>query len=154
MCINHSLQKILRASLALLAVIFLGCGRSQGPSRAPVAGLVTLNGVPLKSGVVRFIPAGKSKGPAAVAIVEDGEFELDAFEGPVIGHHRVEIEATEFTSFEIDDERAYARIADQGQPPIPDNPVPVQYNRMSTLVADISEEGDLDLEFLLKSQPQ
>ena len=123
----------------LLAAFAAGCGSgADGPPRVSIAGKVTLDGQPLESGVIRFIPSADSLGPAAAAVIAGGEYELTDEDGPVLGHHRVEIEATNFAEFPIDDEQAYAAAVTAGQQPLAANPIPPAYNRQSTLTADVT----------------
>jgi hypothetical protein len=143
-------------NLPMLALLFLpcltGCGGSEGPERVAVSGEVRLDGRPLASGVIRFIPSGDNEGPAAVAIVKDGAYELPKSEGPVPGPQRVEIEATDYLGFAIDDEAAYAANVEQRGGRVPKNPVPEAYNRRSTLTAEIKPDGSQKFDFTLSSQ--
>lgn len=143
------LSRWIAASLLFVS----GCGGQPNFQRAPVGGVVSLDTKPLKSGMVRFIPTGTNKGPAAVAMVKEGRFELAQVNGPVAGQLRIEIEATGFEGFEIDDEVAYAERAAKGSSPIPPNPIPPQYNKNSTLTIQVPLEGDRNLNFILESQP-
>jgi len=136
---------------ALICVSLLaGCGRANALQRAPVDGYVSIDGQPLQSGSIRFIPTENTKGPAAVANIDEGYFELPRESGPVIGKHRIEIEATNHLGFDLDDEQAYARTIAQGQQ-LARNPVPESFNRQSRLVIELSPEGQLDLNFRLTS---
>lgn len=130
----------------------LGCGRGEGPQRAAATGSVELDGKPLKAGVVRFIPVGDTQGPAAVATVADGGFELTKSEGPVVGGHRVEIEAIDYFGFALEDEAAFARQIEAAPPAARlKNPVPDAYNRHSTLTAKIEAGKPNPLSFKLYS---
>jgi hypothetical protein len=136
---------------ALLTVLAAGCGAAEEPlSRVPVTGDVTLNGQPLKSGVILFVPDQATAGPAAMAVITDGKYELSETEGPIFGHHRVEIEATSFLDFELDDEQAYAAYATAGGAPIANNPIPANYNRQSTLSAEVTSEDGHEFDYDLQ----
>jgi hypothetical protein len=141
-----------RTGLAVLLVAFAaGCGGdSGGPERVPVSGTVTLGGQPLPSGLIRFIPDGATTGPASAAVIEQGRYELSDDDGPVPGHHRVEIEATNYLEFAIDDEQAYAAAVTAGQTPLASNPVPMIYNRQSTLTAEVSPEVERTYDYNLQ----
>lgn len=133
----------------------VGCGGSDpGPPRAAVKGLVTLDGQKLAEGVVRFIPiaTGKNTGPAVMATVKEGAFQLPQSAGPVVGKHRVEIESTGHYGFDIDDEQAYAKAFQEkkGQA-LPPNPVPEIYNSQSTLTVEVKANGENKFEFSLQS---
>jgi hypothetical protein len=67
------------AVLAALAGLWMaGCGGSEGPSTIPVSGKVTLNGEPLTSGEVAFVPkeGDGTRRPGIGRIEEDGTFVL------------------------------------------------------------------------------
>ncbi len=148
-------QTIIRCGVwaAVLALPLLaGCGGSEGPPRKAVSGTVSLDGQPLPSGMIRFIPSGDNRGPAAAAVIENGAYELPESEGPVLGAQRVEIEATNYHGFAIDDEAAYAAQVEQRGARPPKNPIPETYNRSSTLSITVTEDGPQEFNFPLSSQ--
>jgi hypothetical protein len=74
-------------------------------------------------------------------------------DGPVVASHRVEIEATDFQNFDIDNEAAFAEQAQKtGKSPLASNPVPFTYNHASTLTARVTDANDQSFRFDLKSQ--
>jgi hypothetical protein len=146
---------VCRAGLVLPALalaIVSGCGGDDGPARVAVRGSVSLDNQPLAAGVIRFIPTGESSGPAAMAVIKDGVYELEPSEGPIVGTHRVEIEATDYLGFAIDDEAAFAQNVEQKKRPPPKNPLPEIYNRRSTLTAVIDSDEPHEFDFPLSSQ--
>lgn len=135
-------------SLCLCGLTFTGCGSSDGFARVPVKGSVTVDGKPLAEGVIRFIPDKGLQGQTVQAVVQNGEYALDDRSGPVAGKHRVEIEATGYLGFELDDDLAYANyIKTHGA--LPPNPIPPQFNRESKLTVDIPAAGQEGLDFRL-----
>lgn len=119
-----------------------------------VSGTVTLNDLPLGLGVIRFIPENHS-GPAASTEIVGGEFVFTSDDGPVIGTHRVEIEATGYQRFDIDDEVAFAAsMMRTGKSPLATNPVPANYNRASTLKAEVTPSETQRFQFDLKTAPK
>jgi hypothetical protein len=89
-----------------------------------------------------------------MAEIVDGKFSLEENDGPVPGLHRVEIEATEHLSFEIDNEAEYAvAVQKTGRSPVALNPVPAIYNRNSTLTANVADTDEQVFPFDLKSKP-
>jgi hypothetical protein len=134
-----------------IAAAATGCGGDEGPPRVAVSGVVSLDGQPLPSGQIRFIPTGETKGPAAAGTIENGAYQLPQSEGPILGTHRVEIEATGFEGFAIDDETAFAENVERKKGGMPKNPVPEIYNRRSTLTATVSEDGSRTFDFPLSS---
>jgi len=61
--------------LALVA----GCG--GGPATATVSGAVTVDGQPLASGIIEFIPADQSPGEPNSVSIKDGKYELTTTPG-------------------------------------------------------------------------
>src|SRR5262245_39232003 len=95
--------------LALFGLLaFAGCSTYDGFARVPVKGQVKLDGQPLAEGVIRFIPDKALAGQTVQAVVQNGEYQLDRTTGPVAGKHRVEIEATGYLPFALDDDLAHA----------------------------------------------
>ena len=78
----------------LALVMSLGCGPSK-PDVVPVSGVVTLDGQPLTTGSIQFIP--KDNRPAYAQIGSDGKFtlETDDEKGAVVGSHQVVVTAQE-----------------------------------------------------------
>lgn len=149
------LRMHLKSSMACLAllpflVVATGCGGSE-LKRQRAWGVVQLDQTPLAAGTIRFVPSGDTRGPATVAPVKDGFFELPADVGPLVGNHRVEIEASVDPGFAIDDEAAYmAAMAAAKGPPIPSQPIPSRYNRMTTLEVEVTDDPEANTyEFML-----
>ena len=144
--------------LILLAVAACntGCSNSRGPERLAVEGAVMLDGRPLKAGIIRFLPDAGVKGPAATAAINEGFYEIPKELGPVAGRHRIEIEGSVAPAFEIDDEAAYAAAFNKTKgKPLPNQPVPAEYNRRSSLSAELVstlENNKFDFDLRLKSE--
>jgi len=80
------------------AVALAGCGDGR-PTRVPVAGIVLIDGEPLKSGNIKFVP--KNGRPSSSKIGEDGSFSLtcyDGNDGALLGTHRVQISSNRIIS--------------------------------------------------------
>lgn len=150
-----------RAVIAPLGLFFIatvgliGCGGSSTDSlsRAAVAGKVTLDGINLKQGVIRFVPTGDTTGPKVSVAIEDGRFSATAESGPVIGGHRIEIQSTDNGGYAMDDEQALERLRAQGKRPIEVVKVPAIYNSSSTLHAAVTVDGPNEYDFALSSKP-
>jgi hypothetical protein len=142
-----------RCACAGLMLLICGCG-ANGPERTPVNGAVLFDGKPMAAGVIRFIPAPGTKGPAAVGTVTQGFYEIPKQLGPVAGPHRVEIEGPIELPFEIDDEQAFAKaFQETKKKPLPPQPVPAVYNRQSTLTVDVLAGGQTKFDFDLTRSP-
>lgn len=129
-------------TLLLVLATLGGCGET-GPTRAPIAGVVTVAGKPLEAGRILFTPIAPNQGPATSARIAGGEYKLPKVEGPVVGQNRVEVEADLKIDFALDDEAAFAK---RGKP-LPPNPIPPKYNSRSTLAVEIKagEENKYDV---------
>lgn len=72
------------------ALCVLGCGKS-GPSRQPLRGSITIDGVSLEQGAISLRPAAGSSAPAAVTTVENGAYRFTSKNGPMPGSYSVKI---------------------------------------------------------------
>tara|TARA_R110002111_G_scaffold126741_5_gene191479 strand:+ start:62646 stop:63071 length:426 start_codon:yes stop_codon:yes gene_type:complete len=130
--------------LALLSTA-VGCGSSElSYDKGTVQGTVTVNGEPLPSGKIRFIPEVKTIGKLTAADITDGRYQFDLEKAPAVGSHRIEIIAMRNTGNKIQ---------------IPDAPegtmmeeteqyIPAPYNTSSRLTLEIKageNEGNFDL---------
>ena len=83
--------------------VFPGCGhRPNLPPMAEVSGTVTLDGQPLRLGVVQLVPneSMNTKGPPGVGYIDaEGNYEVmtSGIAGAVVGHHRIKVHAQEGT---------------------------------------------------------
>jgi hypothetical protein len=143
---------VARRSLPLVLLSVLGCGAIE--NRAAIRGRVTVDGEPLKRGIIRFIPAGDTEGAMAATEIVDGEYVLDAEQGPVVGELRVEILADESNQipFDVMDPAAYQR---HGGLPRPKQPLPPCYNTQSELSITLSSTDDhvQDFDLSIASPP-
>lgn len=134
---------------AVVAIWLCGCG-AKGPARAAVKGRVTLDGLPLPSGAIHFVPVGDTKGPLAAGRIVNGEYALSSSEGPVVGRVRVEIYSPTEPSVPLDDPVAFAG-ADASA--VPQERLPARYNRASNQFVDITAAGENAFDFNLTSDP-
>lgn len=78
------------ACIVLLGISLLsGCGK--GKSQSTVSGRVTLNGVPIESGSILFVPIDETPGGTSGTSIAAGSFAVDR--GLVPGTYRVEVRA-------------------------------------------------------------
>src|SRR5262245_59125792 len=128
------------ASVAMAAVLLPpGC---SGPPYGDVRGEVTLDGQPVREGVVQFTPVDGST-PTAEALITEGKFSVRV---PVT-KHRVSISAPKVppgsssspNSKPIDSTWAAEQL------------IPARYNSRSELTAEVTK-GVNDIPFHLKSQ--
>ncbi len=142
--------------LVLLAVLPLavGCGgRGSAPLRVAAYGEVRVNDVPLKAGVIRFVP--QAKGPVALTTIKDGRFALSSANGPALGKNSIEIVAAPATNpleGATDIRAAWTNYAKTKQPPPVETAVPAKYNQRTTLSVEVSAKGPNTFDFQLASQ--
>lgn len=128
----------------LLAVA--GCG-DEDIGRVPVEGTVTVDGMPMPSGSIVFVPAEGTKGPKAAAIVENGQFSLEREAGPVAGSHVVKVYENQPAAGTLDDPVAFAEASpDAGR----GNPIAPRYNEASVLRATTTEDEPNQLSFAVE----
>jgi hypothetical protein len=110
--LRGSRQRAVVAAIASLSLT-LGCGGASS-NMAPVKGKITLDGAPLKTGVVSTIPtAGRG---AKGGINADGTFELGTNsenDGASVGLHKVAVLA-------FDKSAGQGAEAERGKPLVPD----------------------------------
>jgi hypothetical protein len=125
------------AALLLISTT-IGCG-SSGTPRAAIHGRVTAGGQPLAAGRIVFTPTHPNKGPATTARIVNGDYQLSAKDGPVVGANRVQIEADLHLGFALDDEAAFAA---RGGVPLPPQPIPAEFNTKSTQTVQVTAGED------------
>jgi hypothetical protein len=147
-------QKCTFATGLLITFFAIGCSSGDALNRQAISGLVNVDGNPLKHGLIRFEPQGTTTGPGVMAEILDGQFCFSKDIGPIPGTHRVEVEATQFHGFAIDNEAAYTAVVMQtGRSPLGRNPIPAAYNSNSTLTVFVQDSNDQTFPFDLRSKP-
>ncbi len=84
-------RRLLAAVLAAGGLMAAGCGGDM-PLTAPTHGVVELDGTPLSSGTIRFIPKGGRSGHGIIQ--SDGTFSVSTFEdgdGALISTHNITV---------------------------------------------------------------
>ncbi|QDS89899.1 hypothetical protein EC9_41010 [Rosistilla ulvae] len=129
-------------SLYLLALFVLGCGPSTSTPSVRLGGTVTLDGQPLESGQISFIPSD-GKGNSSGATVSAGSFDAEVFPGEM----RVEIISPQVTGT-----RKVYDTPDSPTEDVTEEQIPTRYNTNSTLTVDaVLGEDKTDLQFALTS---
>ena len=126
-----------------LVLLWVGCGEPS--DRKSLEGTVTLDGVPLAEGHVKFVPQRGTKGPIAGGKIIAGNFSISPEGGTFTGTFRVEITATRKTGKQVKDHRTGEMIDGIQQF------LPPQYNRQSKLTATVTESGPNQYEFNMVS---
>lgn len=133
--------------VSLLVGLAGGCGNKSGPERAVVSGKVTLDGVPVESGAISFAPTGETQGLTAGGTITGGEYKLDAERGPIIGTHKVRINAGKKTGRQV--QAAMSAPGTMTDEVV--EAVPARFNSQTTLTREVkSGENKLDFELTSK----
>lgn len=129
-----------RGLIVALVVVAAGCG-SGDASKGTVTGEVTLDGQPLKTGLIRFVPAD-GKTPTADAAITDGKFTAVV----PLGEKKVEISAPKVVGktkmYDTPDSPVVDQVTDM---------IPKQYNVQSTLTLTV-QKGTQEKKFELRSR--
>ena len=136
---NSRLSVVLTALAALLC--FAGCGGTDAPS---LKGKVTLDGVPVASGNIVFLPE-QSEGRKAAAAIEDGNYLVPAEEGLLPGKYRVEVSWHKPTGKKIPSADPGIMMDETKEA------IPAKYNSSSTLTADLAP-GEASQDFALTTK--
>lgn len=149
---DSEFRSVLRAAWWLVPVSLLcaACGRHEdGPPRAEVAGIVSVDGRPLATGSIVFTPAAGNVGPEVRVPIADGRFRIDPAHGPGAGTCRVAIYGRPDPGYPLDDADADAA---RGRKPLPPDPIPDRYNRRTELEAHLESAQPNTLEFALRTK--
>jgi hypothetical protein len=135
------LKSVAGVGLLMIALILqMGCGPS-GPEIARVQGTVTMDGKPLPSAIIMFVPVGGR--PSVSETDANGKYVLEfsgGRKGAIPGINRVEIN-TGRLAYEKDGKN-YPAVKES---------VPVQYNRLTTLEFNVEAGKNNTADFALKS---
>jgi hypothetical protein len=112
------------------ALLLFGCRRRD---TVPVSGTVTFAGQAVSNGQILFISADRSTGPTASQI-ENGAYHLQCKPGP----KRIEIRAA----------REVRRVPGALGPEYQDY-IPAEFNKKSTLTAEVTQDGPNHFDFNL-----
>jgi hypothetical protein len=135
---------------AFLLTSLAGCGESDKLPREPISGSVTVEGKPLKSGLITFIPNESNTPTQGGALILEGKYSVPKNQGLVPGKYRIIITSPDDKPAEIVDKANNA----PGMPPLPAKEViPKQYNSESLLSAEVTAGGKNVFEFNLVSTP-
>jgi hypothetical protein len=135
----------LAAGLSFLA----GCSSGDvgdGLAREAVSGAVTLDGRPLDSASITFIPVDPNAPGGTSGEIQAGSYKIGSDRGPVAGSYKVAI-AT------VPPSAAGSEPPPPGEAPKPKpDPIPARYNAKTTLTADIKAGGPNILDFALDAK--
>jgi hypothetical protein len=123
-------------ALICVIVVLAGCGKKS--DKGTVTGSVTLDGQPIKTGLIRFMPVD-GKTTTADSVITDGKF--NASVPP--GDKKVLISAQKVTG-----QRRVYETPDSPMTDVVQEQVPVRYNAQTTLTYSVtagSQQKDFEL---------
>lgn len=100
-------------------LLAFGCG-GESDGRISVHGGVTLDGEPVPSGSISFLPAAGTSGPSATGRIENGTYEIPARLGPTAGEYTATIQLQDFSAAGIPTQPG--QLAQPGRPVEPGRP--------------------------------
>jgi hypothetical protein len=124
----------------MFAVALAGCARET--SHGTLSGTVTLDGAPLASGLIRFIPAD-GQTPSADATISEGKFTAKV----PVGEKRISISAPKVVG-----QRKLYETPDSPTADVVDELLPARYNARSELTLTVTA-GAQQKNFDLQSAP-
>jgi len=127
----------------------MGCGGgSDGLDRQPITGSVTLDGAPLETGMIRFLPQSVEASTETSTTIDAGAYAFGKDTGPVPGTYKVLISSAKSEDFEL----PQGKMPGEFHPPKAKEKVPVAYNLKSKLTATVTAGQKTPIDFTLKSK--
>jgi len=135
------------AALAVTMAAIAGCGGATDdlPRRA-VSGNVTMDGAPLKSAMIQFMPTDPSAATAGAGAITEGKYAIPTADGLVPGAYKVSV-----TSAGAALTPPAGSMPGDPLPPAKET-IPSTYNSKTTLSATVTEQGPNVFNFELKSK--
>lgn len=134
----------MRRSALLLALFASGCGAKV----ASITGSVSLDGTPVESGYITFVPVDGTPGSGARAQIAKGVYTIDSSMAAAPGTYRVEIAARRKTGKKIPvgSPAPPGTMADEEVEAVPE-----RYNKSSTL-REVLKPGANTVDFPLATK--
>lgn len=136
----------------ILLIGILGCGKAPNPDgREDISGTITLNGEPIRTGIITFISAtGSGQDGEAGGSIIDGEFFLTGQDGVKPGDYKVRIIARD----EYDSQtNALATEATTPERLFPVDLIPAKYNRNTELTFSVQKGGENVYDYDIVADP-
>jgi hypothetical protein len=140
-------RRAIAASLLILWSL-AGCSESDGLNRQPVTGSVTLDGSPLVTGTIRFLPTSPEATTETSTDIDGGKYSFPKSSGPVPGTYKVLISSAKREAFDMPQGKTPGEV----HPPIAKEEVPAKYNVKSTLTATVKAGQSDPIDFSLVSK--
>ena len=140
------------ASFALLGLNLAGCGGGDNLPREAVSGSVAVEGKPLKSGLITFLPDSPDVTTQGGGVLVEGKYSIPRDQGLVPGKYKVVVSSAEDKP-EVIPDKAFNNNAPGAPPILAKEVIPAQYNNKSLLTAEVKAGGKNVFEFNLTSAP-
>jgi len=138
---NHFPLSCVRAAISLLVALGACCESGcAGGTKAKLHGKVALDGQPIATGSISFVPVD-GKGRTTDAAIQDGQYTAEV----PLGSQRVEIRARKVVGT-----RKLYDTPDSPTREVFEETIPAQFNSRSKLTQDV-KPGDHQVDFELKS---
>lgn len=118
-----TMRQLIRSLLLFSLLLGSGCGKTDPLNRQAVAGKITLNGEPLKSGTIEFTPV--ENGTSSGATIANGEYSVPQPKGLPVGEYIVRVSANDAAAQPIEIPGESNKIAKEL--------IPNTYNTKSTV---------------------
>ena len=134
-----------RTLTVIVIVAMVGCGGEIGPARYPISGEVKIDGQPLESGTITFLP--ESKQIAVSSEFSSGLYSFRRSEGPTAGRYLVEIVSVKPTGKIIRHPDLPSETLEEVR-----NIIPTQYNTKTLLKVEVKPDIENKFNFELSSR--
>ena len=140
----------------ILTLAMIGCSkRYDDLPREPVAGTVTMDGLPLPEAVIQFSAAGeaaKSPTPGANTEIKEGQFSIPREEGLVPGTYKVSVSHAVLKEVQPKGKGQVNTSIPNRHKQLGPEQIPARYNSQTELKAEIKPGSSRDLKFELQSK--
>jgi len=134
------------SAVALVLLSLSGCGSSDNLPREAISGSVAIDGKPLDSGLVMFLPDGADIATQGGASLVAGKYSIPRDQGLVPGKYKVAVSASDGGAETQVDNTNNA----PGMPPIPRKEIiPKEFSTGTMLTAEVKAGGPNEFNFNL-----
>jgi hypothetical protein len=153
MCRHYRCWPIVSAAaVAFLMPSVAGCNGVESLPREAVSGSVSIDGKPVKIGVITFLPDSPAVPTQGGGTITEGKYAIPQAEGLVPGKYRIVITSPEDKP-EVFPDKDFNNNAPGMKPVRRKQIVPSQYNSKSVLTAEVRAGSPNAFEFNLTGTP-
>lgn len=128
----------------------VGCGSADSLPRESVSGSIAVEGKPLSTGLITFLPSDPDVPTQGGGAIINGKYSIPRDQGLVPGKYKVVVSSTNNKPETVVDKTNNM----PGMPPIlAKEAIPSQYNQKSLLTAEVTAGGKNVFEFNLTNAP-